>query len=585
MLRACWQLRLARAARRVSTKASPLQFDHVVVGAGSAGAAVASRLSEDPSVSVLLLEAGKDIADTPLSRLLFRVPLLSVVWGVLLSREYNWRYESEPEPHLGGRRIYQPRGKVTGGSSSINGMIWVRGHPADYDAWAQATADARWSYENLIGAFRKCEDASALRAHGPTTRSADRGYEGAMRIADNGWVHSLSRHFLRAAQEAIPGLLPSEDFNSGDNTQGVGVYELNQHEGERWGTARAYLSEAVRARPNLTLRSSCTATRVLWGGNCEGEEGPVATGIEFLPRGQAGRQVARSRGVVLAGGVFNTPQLLMLSGVGPADELAALNIPLVCDAPGVGQNLHDHLDIGVSVENPSGEALGLSAAALPSLAAAPLRWLLGGGGLLTSNGVDAGGYVTSNPAEVDREDLQLHFFPGSLRDYSLAGTVGHQFALNVYLSRPKSRGRLWLDSADPLDKPRMVFNYLEAEEDREALVSGVRIARRILEAPALAPFRGAEIAPGAAVQTDEEVLAFLRQATKSAHHPVGTCAMGRATDPHAVLDSELRVRGVRGVRVCDASAMPSIPTSNPHSSVIAMAERCAELIQDDARAY
>ena len=208
-----------------------------------------------------------------------------------------------------------------------------------------------------------------------------------------------------------------------------------------------------------------------------------------------------------------------------------------------------------------------------------LHWLAGGRGLLTSNGVDAGGYVKSS-AEVTREDLQLHFFPGSLRDCSLSGTVGHQFALNVYLSRPFSRGQLWLNSADPLDRPRMVFNFLEAEEDQTRLVSAVRIARRILSAKALSPFRGEELTPGAGTETDGQILAYVRESAKSAHHPVGTCAMGRADDPLAVLDSELAVRGVRGLRVCDASAMPSVPTSNPHSSVIAIAERCAELIRD-----
>lgn len=243
----------------------------------------------------------------------------------------------------------------------------------------------------------------------------------------------------------------------------------------------------------------------------------------------------------------------------------------------MGANLQDHLDVGVSVENPTREALGLSARALPMLLAAPFQWLSGATGPWVSNGVDAGGYVSSSPGH-DRPDLQLHFFPGSLRDYSLAGTVGHQFALNVYLSRPEARGRLRLRTTDPADKPAIVFNFLGPAKDRAALISGVRIARRILQAEALAPFRGAELLPGADTTSDAEILAFLRQHTKSAHHPVGTCAMGRAGDPDAVLDPKLRVQGLRGLRVCDASAFPTHVTSNPNSTVMAMAERCAELI-------
>ena len=384
-------------------------FNYIVVGAGSAGAAVASRLSEDPSRSVLLLEAGKDINP------LFRVPLLSVVYGVLVSREYNWRYYSEPEPHLGGRCIYQPRGRITGGSSSINGMIWVRGHPEDYNDWARATEDDRWAYANLIDAFRKSEDASTLSAE----RSADRGYGGEMRIGENGWVHPLSAAFVAAAQEAC-GLPLTPSFNTGVNTHGVGVYELNQHQGERWGTARAYLSDEVRARPNLQLLPQATALRVLFDTASDGGA-PAARGVEFLRRGgDIGVAHALSE-VVLAGGVFNTPQLLMLSGalllrappgaccavrvvvddrgcacthacmmralmyvtarissatprhawrctgIGPADELTAHGLKVLVDSPGVGKQLHDHLDVGVSVSNPSGEALGLSARALPSL--------------------------------------------------------------------------------------------------------------------------------------------------------------------------------------------------------------------------
>lgn len=509
---------------------------------------MASRLSENPARRVLLLEAG---GHTPLW---YRAPLASVAHGVLLSKKFNWRFNSEPEPFLDSRRIYQPRGKGVGGSSAINGMIWVRGHPEDYDKWAELTGDERWRYAAFKEFFKKCENAREVSS------SEDRGFDGPMHISHNRWPHRLSYAFVEAARER--GLAENADFNSGENTQGVGFYELNQKKGSRWHAGTGYLSADVVSRANLTVKTGATARKILL-------EETATKGVEFVQGSEV--FTAHAPEVTLCSGVFHSPQLLMLSGIGPAEHLKELGVAAVVDAPAVGSNLQDHLDVGVAVSNPTCEALGLSLRALPMLCGAPLQWLLKGTGPLATNGVDAGGYVASSE-EVGRPDLQLHFFPGSFRDYSVKGTVGHQFALNVYLSRPKSKGRLWLASADVDEKPKIVFNFLQEEEDRKALTRGVRIAREILKGTALRPFRGEELLPGHAVQSDEEILAFLRKNTKSAHHPIGTCAMGE------VLDSELKVKGVQGLRVCDASAFPTHITSNPHSTVIAMAELCAELI-------
>ena len=336
-LRSC-----ARRSHRqwLSSVASRRTFDHIVIGSGSAGAVVASRLSEDSRRSVLLLEAGDDISNP-----LFRVPLLSVVHGVLFSSWYNYRYYSEPEPHLDGRSIFQPRGKVVGGSSSINGMIWVRGHPLDYDEWAAVTGDEGWSYSRFIEYFRRCEDSREVVGH---RVAPDRGTGGPMHIGKNRWSQPLSRAFISAAYEAL-GLEETRDFNSGKNTEGVGFYELNQKDGLRWGTAAAYLGHEVRSRPNLTIVPRATATRLLVEKAAEGHDkadtgagdSHVVRGIQYVKRGGfmasgAHAEVAEAReGVTVCAGVFNTPQLLMLSGLGPAAHLAEHGIEPLVDLPGV----------------------------------------------------------------------------------------------------------------------------------------------------------------------------------------------------------------------------------------------------------
>ena len=390
----------------------------------------------------------------------------------------------------------------------------------------------------------------------------------------------------------------------------AGLYELNVDErGRRCGTMAAYLPPCVRARPNLTVMCEATATRLLFsqghdGGHAHVSSGsgsgsgsaqaPVAEGVEFTTVGKGNARddedgsqllaaLAREE-VVLCGGTFHTPQLLMLSGIGPRDALTELGIEVVQELPGVGENLQDHLDIPVSVANPSREALGLSPSAIPMLLASPFKWLYDGTGPLGTNGVNAGGYCFSDALDdevntsIEYEDLQLHFFPGSLRDYNPSSLLGHQFALNVYLSRPYSRGRLWLSSTDPSAKPCFVLNSLQDTRDQTALCNGVRIARRILESPSLAQYRSEELEPGTQCISDADILAYLRESTKSAHHPVGTCKMGKMEDTHAVLTADLKVIGVDRLRVADASAFPTITTSNPNSSVIAMAERCADLL-------
>jgi len=526
-------------------------YDYIVVGAGSAGCAMAARLAERGK-QVLLLEAGSKDTNP-----VFRVPLLSILHGVLVSRKYNWRYFSEPEPALEGRTIYQPRGRLFGGSSSINGMIWVRGHPRDYDGWAELSNDPSWSYEALLPYFRASESKGA---GGATTF---RGGSGPLRVSPLRWNHPLSSAFMSACCEA--GLKQTDDFNSGNNTEGVGFYEMNQHEGLRVSASHAYLWPNLH-RDNLHVKPDSLVTRVLLNGQ-------RAVGVEFEPFKGGPAEKAEAPEVVLCGGVFNSPQLLNLSGIGPRPDLEAAGISCIHNLPGVGKNLQDHLDIGVEVSNPSCESLALSPWALPMMLRAPLQFVLQRSGPLTSNGVDAGGYLKSSK-DIPYEDLQMHFFPGSFRDYKAAGLLGHRFALNVYLSRPRSRGTAKIVSGNPREHLQLHFNFLEEKADQEALISGVRQVREILKQPALAKFRGVELLPGDEVDSDQGILSFIKKHCKSAHHPIGTCKMG--LDDHAVVDADLRVHGIDGLSIVDSSIMPTHVTSNPYSTVMAIAEKASD---------
>jgi choline dehydrogenase len=451
--------------------------------------------------------------------------------------QFNWGYESEPEPNLNNRRLHVPRGKVIGGSSSINGMVYVRGNPLDFDRWEEEGA-AGWSYARTLPYFRRAE----TREEGA---DAWRGGDGPLHTSYGSLRNPLARAFIEAGVEA--GYPRTEDIN-GFQQEGFGRMDRTIHRGRRWSAASAYLRPAMK-RPNLTVRGKSLATRILF-------EGGRAVGIEYE---RGGRQVARARReIILAGGAINSPQLLLLSGVGPPEQLSALGIPLVRASPGVGANLHG--------------AMGLFAKALIGM-----RWLATGGGLGATNHFETCGFIRSR-AGVRYPDIQYHFLPAAVSydGVSLAPVPG--FQAHAGTMRSKSRGRLRLVSADPHAHPSILFNYMDHPDDWTEMRAAVRLTREILAQPAFRPWRMHELQPGDDVTSDEAIDAFLRARLESAYHPCGTCRMGRADDPDAVVDPRARVIGVEGLRVVDSSIMPSITSGNLNAPTIMIGEKAADMI-------
>jgi len=509
----------------------PERFDHVVVGAGSAGCVLAGRLTEDPTCRVLLLEAGT--ADRGLA---VRIP---AAFPKLFRTARDWNYRTAPEPALGGRALYWPRGKMLGGSSSMNAQMYVRGHRADYDRWKDL-GNTGWGFDGVLPFFARAEGALTigdLRDPNPTTRA-----------------------FVRAAMET--GIPPLEDAK-GAEPEGVTVARVTQRRGRRWSAADAYLRPALR-RPNLTVRAGAHVTRVL-------VEGRRAAGVEYRRAGE--RAVAHAeREVILAGGAVNSPQLLMLSGIGPGDALRALGIEVCRHLPGVGANLQDHLAIAVIVRCPEPVSL-VAAESLANLA----RYLVFRRGMLTSNVGEAYALVRTRP-DVAAPDLELIFAPVPFMEHGLVKPPGHGLTIGLVLLQPRSRGVVELESPDPLAPPRIRPGYLSDPdgEDLGTLVEGLRLARRVFRAPALARYVGAELEPGSEVATDLALAAFVRQKAETLYHPVGTCRMG--IDDLAVVDPELRVQGVDGLRVVDASVMPVIIRGHTHAPTVMIAEKAAALI-------
>lgn len=526
--------------------------DYVIIGGGSAGCVLASRLTEEPGVSVCLLEAGP--AD--------RNPLIHMPFGLLWmmhSKRLNWHFRTQPEAQLLGRRLFWPRGRVMGGSSSSNAMCYTRGHPADYDAWA-ALGNPGWSYRDLLPYFMRSQNQER-------GASAYHGSGGPLNVADLRTPSLLARAFVEGAIQA--GFRANDDFN-GAEQEGVGLYQVTQRAGRRCSTAKGYLGRA-RDRPNLTIVTGAHASRVLF-------DGKRATGVEYLRRGRTVSVQARHE-VIVSAGAIQSPQLLLLSGIGPAAELARFGIAQVAELPGVGKNLSDHLDVIVVDSCTQPLSYGFTwhnlRRALPEL----WRYLVLGRGMFTSNAAEAGGFVKSSPDQ-PRPDLQFHFTPARLRDHGLdlRFLFGEGYSLHVCHLHPGSSGEITLASADPLDAPAIHANYLSDPGDIEVLVKGVRLARRIMAAPALARYRGGELVPGAAIGDDDDTLrAFIRERAETIYHPVGSCRMGR--DEMAVVDHELRVHGVTGLRVVDGSIMPRLISGNTNAPVIAIAEKTADLIR------
>lgn len=524
-------------------------FDYVIVGGGSAGCVLAGRLSEDPAVKVCLLEAGP-----PDSSILIKVPA-----GLALlakTQQANWGFETVPQPGLNGRRGYQPRGKVLGGSSSINAMIYARGHPADYDHWA-AQGNPGWGWDEVLPRFMRAER---------NERGADawHGAEGPLNVADLRSPNPFGALFIEAAQQC--GHRHNPDFNGADPT-GVGHYQVTHRNGERFNAARAYL-DPVRSRPNLSIVTDVRVTRILF-------EDRRAVGVEY--RGAAGVQQVRAAGeVLLSAGALQSPHLLMLSGIGPGAHLQSVGLPTLVDSPGVGAHLHDHIDVVQVFDSPGNhDLLGLSVPGALRIVRAIAQWRRERRGLLTTNFAEAGGFIRSQPDE-PIPDLQLHFVVGKLIDHGRKTLFGPGFSCHVCLLRPRSRGSVRLASPDPVVAPLIDLGFLTDTDDMARMVRGFRLMREIMHAPALAPYRGAELASGAA-QTDDQIEAYIRDHADTIYHPVGSCRMGPdARDP---VDAQLRVRGVGGLRVIDASIMPRIVGGNTNAPVIMLAERAVDFIR------
>jgi choline dehydrogenase len=534
-------------------KRQALEFDYVIVGAGSAGCVLANRLTEDGGATVLVLERGGSD-----SSVLIQMPsALSIPMNMA---KYNWGYESEPEPQLNGRRINCPRGKVLGGSSSINGLVYIRGNAMDFDAW-EAQGAAGWGYRHVLPYFRRAETREA---------GADeyRGGDGPLHTQYGPIENPLYEAFVQAAVQA--GYPRTDDVN-GYQQEGFGRMDMTVHRGRRCSAARAYLRPAMK-RPNLAVKTGVAVTRVMF-------EGRRATGVAFIEGGEQ-RSVRARREVILAGGSINSPQLLKLSGVGPAAELQAHGVDVVHDLPGVGENLQDHLEF--YFQQACVQPITLySAQGLLAKAAIGLRWLVRHDGLGATNHFETCGFIRSRAGE-RYPDIQYHFLPIAVSYDGKSLASEHGIQAHVGPMRSKSRGHVRLASGDPLAAPKIVFNYMSHEEDWRDMRACVRLTREIFAQPAFAPYRGREIQPGAEVVSDAAIDAFIRDKVESAYHPCGTCRMGAADDPASVVTPDAKVIGVEGLRVVDASIMPSITNGNLNAPTIMMAEKAADMIRGKA---
>lgn len=532
-------------------------YDFIVTGAGSAGCVLAARLSENGRNRVLLLEAGGK--DTN--------PWIHVPMGyakTFVDPKVNWMFESEPERELNGRTMYQPRGKVLGGTSSINGMIYMRGNAADYDQWRQLGNEG-WDYESVLPYFRRAED---------NERGADEyhGSGGPLRVSNQPYEWEIAKALLEACQQA--GIPPNPDFN-GKQQEGCGYYQTTTKDRRRWSTAAAYLRTA-RKRPNLVIKTRAHATRVLL------KDGR-ATGVEFNAPG--GREVAYAgREVIVSGGAYGSPQLLLLSGLGPAQHLTDMGVEVVRDIPGVGSNLQDHFNTFCTYRISKNLSLNALQYSVSHRLAAGAQYLFLRSGPMSGNGLYVGALVRSDK-RLERPDLQFNISAWSTVDRNRNGIISHPFpgiAISPVHLAPDGRGTVRLKSNDPLAPPEIKFNFLRSENDMRVMIAGVRIARDIVRQQALQKLIVEETSPGAATRTDEEIAADVRARGVSNLHPVGSCGMGQG--PSAVVDTRLRVHGVAGLRVVDASIMPVIVAGNTNAPTIMIAEKAAEMIQQDARA-
>ncbi|NYD40809.1 choline dehydrogenase [Nocardioides panaciterrulae] len=527
------------------------RFDYVIVGGGSAGSALANRLSADPGTSVLVLEAGR--SDSRLDPFIHMPAALPYPIG---NRLYDWKYESEPEPHMGGRRVFHARGKVLGGSSSINGMIFQRGNPMDYERWAADPGLEQWDYAHCLPYFKRMETCTA-------GADAWRGGSGPLVLERGPATSPLFGAFFEAVQQAGHPL--TDDVN-GYRQEGFAKFDRNVHRGRRLSAARAYL-HPVRSRKNLTVRTlaQVTGLRV---------RGKRVTGVDYLRAGRARRSVEAGE-VILCGGAINSPQLLQLAGIGEASFLRGLGIDVLADLPGVGANMQDHLEVYIqhAAKQPVSIAPWLKHRHKPRIGA---EWLFGRRGVGASNHFEAGGFIRSND-DVAYPNLMFHFLPIAIRYDGSQPAAEHGYQVHIGPMYSDVRGTVKIKSRDPLEHPALQFNYLSTGNDRREWIEMVRAAREILEQPAFAAFSAGEISPGPSVRTDQEILDWVAKDAETALHPSCTAKMG--TDEQSVVDpSSMRVHGVEGLRVVDASVMPYVTNGNIYAPVMMLAEKAADLI-------